>query len=306
MLLSYSNQVKSFNIHRQKRYRKEEICSGTKETLQKVYSCPEDYPTFLDRNKRMNCSSFPQCNGQGLFYHCVKFEDKPAEVCAPRSVITGECCALYDEGLGRVIEDYNRPCSDCPFQYLSDAFLKDSQCVITTETDLPNQPPKETTTVTSKLHLLTVNHLTNASKMSVIGSAKTTIKPCSRKMKRGKRDTACKSGSNHDSAHEDEIPVSSSDKMFKHAKPTPETNSDVMKYYLTIPTGVVFIVILFAAICQYKRKRIKKWFTSEGVVIIKNHGEKNRTKQTKWLLHFSKPAALSVDECTEFHTEMVS
>lgn len=94
----------------------------------------------------------------------------------------------------------------------------DSQCVITTETDLPNQPPKETTTVTSKLHLPTVNHLTNASKMSVIGSAKTTIKPCSRKMKRGKRDTACESGSNHDSAHEDEIPVSSSDKMFKHAK----------------------------------------------------------------------------------------
>lgn len=300
MLLNDSNEMKSFNIHRQKRYRKEEICSGTKETLQKVNACPDDYLTFLDRNKRMNCSRFPHCNGHGLFYHCVKFEDKPAEVCAPRSVITGECCSLYDEGLGRVIEDYSRPCSGCPFQYYSDAFLKDSPCVLTTETELANRLPKETTTVTSKLHSPTVNHLTNASKMSVIG--KTTIKPCSRRMERGKRDTACESGSIHDSAHEDEIPVSNSDKMLKHAKPTPETNSDVMKYFLTIPTGVIFIVILFAAICQYKRKRIKKWFTSEGVEIIKNHGETNRTKQTKLLRYFSKPTALSLDDCTEFHT----
>lgn len=45
----------------------------------------------------------------------------PLTIC---SLVVGECCALYDEGLGRVIEDYNRPCSDCPFQYLSDAFLK--------------------------------------------------------------------------------------------------------------------------------------------------------------------------------------
>lgn len=37
-------------------------------------------------------------------------------------------------------------------------------------------------------------------------------------MKHGKRDTACESGSNHDSADEDEVPVSSSDKMFQHAK----------------------------------------------------------------------------------------
>lgn len=289
ILINVTNQVKSSNIHRQKRYTKDEICSGTRGTLKKVNTCPEDYLTFLDKNKRMNCSSFPQCKGQGLFYHCVKFEDGLAEVCAPRSVITGECCALYDEGLGRVIEDYSRPCSDCPFQYSSDAFLKDLPCVITTETELPKQPPKETTTVTSQLHSPTVNHLTNASKMSVIGSAKTTIKPCSRRMERGKRDTACKSDSNHDSGPGDQIPVSNSDKMLKHAKPTPENNSVVMKYYLTIPTGVLFIVILFAAICQYKRKRKKQWFTSEGVVIKFNHGEKNRPKQTKLLLCLSKP-----------------
>lgn len=298
--------MKSFNIHRQKRYRKEEICSGTRETLQNVHACPDDYLTFLDRNKRMNCSRFPQCNGHGLFYHCVKFEDKPAEVCAPRSVITGECCALYDEGLGRVIEDYSRPCSNCPFQYLSDAYLKDSACVITTENELSKQPSKETTTVLSKLHLPTVNHSTNASKISFLGSATTTIKPCSRRMKRGKRNTDCESGSNHDSVEEDGVPVSSSDRMFKHAKSASETNSDVMKYFLTIPTGVVFVVILFAITCQYKRKRIKKWLTSEGVVILKNTGKKNRTMQSRCVLYLSEAAALSVDECAEIHTEMVS
>lgn len=34
--------------------------------------------------------------------------------------ISGFCCALYDEGLGRVVEDYFHPCSDCPFVYQSD------------------------------------------------------------------------------------------------------------------------------------------------------------------------------------------
>lgn len=37
-------------------------------------------------------------------------------------------------------------------------------------------------------------------------------------MKRGKRDTACESGRTHDSVKEDGVPVSSSDRMFKHAK----------------------------------------------------------------------------------------
>lgn len=58
-------------------------------TLKKVKACPENYLNFQDRNKTMYCDSYPQCNGHELFYHCVKFEDGLAEVCAPRSVITG-------------------------------------------------------------------------------------------------------------------------------------------------------------------------------------------------------------------------
>lgn len=67
----------------------EEICNGTMKTLKRVKLCPENYLNFQNRSKTMNCDSYPQCSGQGLFYHCVKFEDGLAEVCAPRSVITG-------------------------------------------------------------------------------------------------------------------------------------------------------------------------------------------------------------------------
>lgn len=38
--------------------------------------------------------------------------------------ITGFCCALFDEGVGRVVEDYFNPCSDCPFVYQSDDVSK--------------------------------------------------------------------------------------------------------------------------------------------------------------------------------------
>ena len=31
----------------------------------------------------------------------------------------GHCCAMFDIGIGRVIEDYSRPCSECPFIYKS-------------------------------------------------------------------------------------------------------------------------------------------------------------------------------------------
>lgn len=34
----------------------------------------------------------------------------------------GRFCASYDMGLGRVIEDWKKPCSRCPFQYPSNVF----------------------------------------------------------------------------------------------------------------------------------------------------------------------------------------
>lgn len=36
----------------------------------------------------------------------------------------GHCCPIYDEGIGRVVEDYSRPCPDCSFQYYSDEIIE--------------------------------------------------------------------------------------------------------------------------------------------------------------------------------------
>lgn len=36
--------------------------------------------------------------------------------------LVGYCCALYDKGLGRVIEDFNRRCPECDVQYLSNNY----------------------------------------------------------------------------------------------------------------------------------------------------------------------------------------
>lgn len=36
-----------------------------------------------------NCDRFEKCMGQKLKYHCVMFEGKLVEVCAPRSSIRG-------------------------------------------------------------------------------------------------------------------------------------------------------------------------------------------------------------------------
>lgn len=33
--------------------------------------------------------------------------------------ILGHCCTQFDEGVGRVIEDYSTSCYECPFKYHS-------------------------------------------------------------------------------------------------------------------------------------------------------------------------------------------
>lgn len=35
---------------------------------------------------------------------------------------SGKCCAQYDAGVGRVVEDYDRPSQKLPFEYKSDSF----------------------------------------------------------------------------------------------------------------------------------------------------------------------------------------
>lgn len=131
---------KTLNSGRQKRYTKDDICLESKKTLEKVSTCPTNDTAFKERSEKKNCNILSTCAGKPLVYHCVLSEGMIVEVCAPRTLITGWCCPFYNEKLGRVIEDYNTICSECPFQYTSDQCLNNSECVkIGNEYDLSEQ-----------------------------------------------------------------------------------------------------------------------------------------------------------------------
>uniref|UniRef100_A0A8W8JLY6 Uncharacterized protein n=1 Tax=Magallana gigas TaxID=29159 RepID=A0A8W8JLY6_MAGGI len=117
------------NDNRHKRFTEIDICYETNNTLGFVSQCPKNDSLFQERSRRKNCKTLPQCTGEPLVYHCVRFREELVEVCTPRGLITGFCCALFDEGVGRVVEDYFNPCSDCPFVYQSDDVSKYSKCV---------------------------------------------------------------------------------------------------------------------------------------------------------------------------------
>lgn len=121
----------TLNGGRQRRYTEEDVCLESKKSLKEVKSCPDNSVTFDERSIKKNCSQYELCAGHQLIYHCVFDESRErlVEVCAPLNFITGRCCASYDMGLGRVIENLKKPCSLCPFQYKSDSF-NNSECVL--------------------------------------------------------------------------------------------------------------------------------------------------------------------------------
>lgn len=123
------NSAKIVKYHHQKRYTENEICSETNKTRGEVSRCPNSIQSFNDSTKKKNCENLPRCTGQQLVYHCIVFKERFVEVCAPRVLIIGHCCPIYDEGIGRVVEDYSRPCPDCSFQYYSDEIVQ--SCVKT-------------------------------------------------------------------------------------------------------------------------------------------------------------------------------
>lgn len=116
-------------LHRLKRLTKEDICHRTTETLQNVTNCPKNESIFREQSIQKNCERYPKCNGEPLIYHCVRFKDSLVEVCAPKRVIKGKCCPVFDRGIGRVIEDFKKPCPECPFIYQSVDSVKYSACV---------------------------------------------------------------------------------------------------------------------------------------------------------------------------------
>lgn len=106
----------------------DDICKDTRITVEQVESCPQNDTHFQERSKMKNCDSYPQCKGEPLAYHCARYKESLVEVCTPLGFIRGKCCAMYEDGIGRVIEDYSRECSECPFKYQSDDSIKYAEC----------------------------------------------------------------------------------------------------------------------------------------------------------------------------------
>lgn len=120
---------KTLNSGRQKRYTEGDICLESKKTLEKVSTCPTNDNAFKERSEKKNCNTLPSCAGKPLVYHCVISEGMLIEVCSPMALITGRCCPFYNWKLGRVIDDFENRCQECPFQYRSDQYINNSECV---------------------------------------------------------------------------------------------------------------------------------------------------------------------------------
>lgn len=144
----------------QKRYTEKDVCNETKQTLVRVKSCPEDETAFNERSQAQNCDEYPKCQDKALFYHCVREnEDSFVEVCAPNQYIIGGFCPVYEENVGRVVEDYNTPCFDCHKGYDSYDYFKYSECVQTREvstyqTSTSHKIKNDAATSGSSLHIV--------------------------------------------------------------------------------------------------------------------------------------------------------
>lgn len=151
---------------RQRRFTKGDICNETKETLRMVTLCPSSNTLLQNNSYEKMCNNLPQCRGEQLVYHCTRYKEGFAEVCAPQYNITGHCCTVFDDGVGRVVEDFSRPCSECLFKYPSNDSVKYKQCISPLQKTL-----EETPNVTKE------------------DSSNT---PCVKEMKHSKQQTNCK------------------------------------------------------------------------------------------------------------------
>nr|XP_022286769.1 uncharacterized protein LOC111099673 isoform X2 [Crassostrea virginica] len=106
----------------------ENVCNASLITLELVEYCPRNSTSLQNRLISKKCSDFSSCNNERLVYHCVRSEDSLVEVCAPEGHIIGHTCPLFDRGLGRVIEDFNTPCKECPFHYRSNMSFMYAEC----------------------------------------------------------------------------------------------------------------------------------------------------------------------------------
>lgn len=72
----------------------EDVCFYSKATLEKVTFCPENATAIKERSDKKRCDVNPYCQGKQLVYHCTRYDDGLAEVCAPKKKITGKCLTM--------------------------------------------------------------------------------------------------------------------------------------------------------------------------------------------------------------------
>lgn len=128
MLSINAQTARTMNNQRLKSLTKDDVCYETRKTAEPVQELPKNSTVFNEQTRKKNCESLPKCNGKLLVYHCVRFNERIVEVCAPMHVIRGKYCPVFDEGIGRVIEDFSKPCEECPFKYQSADSVKYSAC----------------------------------------------------------------------------------------------------------------------------------------------------------------------------------
>lgn len=129
--------VETKHMNRPERFTQKDECKDSRP--KKVGNCPQSEADIQERARMMKCDSYLKCHGEELVYHCVRFKTNLVEVCAPNLRIvcvyeSGGCCAVFEEGLGRVIVDTNNHCQDCPWNYYSNETSKYSTCVRTPQT----------------------------------------------------------------------------------------------------------------------------------------------------------------------------
>ena len=74
---------------------KADICNSTKSTLEKIDGCPTSNNELQKRIQRKMCQSYVLCRDEELFYHCVKYLDRFAEVCSPKHSIRGNLSLVF-------------------------------------------------------------------------------------------------------------------------------------------------------------------------------------------------------------------
>ncbi|XP_062579141.1 uncharacterized protein LOC134241066 [Saccostrea cucullata] len=128
-----SNQivsVKSKSPRTQKRFTPDDVCTETFKTITSVNGCPTDEENIKKRSSEFNCKDVrDSCTSEDFVYHCVHSGRRILEVCSPRRYVTGKYCVQFDNKIGRVIEDFNVPCPECPFQHYSNESITYATCL---------------------------------------------------------------------------------------------------------------------------------------------------------------------------------